>query len=435
MRHAKKYAVALAITTLLYNNCSGFKGVGSNVTNLASSAGSGGGGTTPPFPPATKGVDPNPTPTPKPLGTPVPPYPSTLTPVTTYPTKQAELPKYPSNFVVSDWVGVDPLPDDTKTAYFFPDDVGAFRFQCKPSHNLYDDPIVYPGQPGASHLHTFFGNSLTNANSTYQSLRTSGEGTCNGGPLNRSAYWMPALRIDDGDGNDLNDKVVMPDFVTIYYKTGPEEARMFARGMRMIFGYNMSDPSKSSGFTWGCIATKTSPGLPGTFRNLQEVAAAGCPAGSQLDARLSGPTCWNGQLDSPDHRSHLAFPQDSHLGYAACPATHPYHFPSFTLAAMFTVGPGGPAEIAKMYLSSDHMAGMAPMTPGSTFHTDWFGAWDDDIVAAWMMHSDADFRNNSSGNMGDGRGLIDPYGLPNANGYTSVLNNANPRIVDPPVHP
>jgi len=30
---------------------------------------------------------------------------------------------------------------------------GAFRFFCEFSHLAYDDPILYPGQQGAAHLH------------------------------------------------------------------------------------------------------------------------------------------------------------------------------------------------------------------------------------------------------------------------------------------
>jgi hypothetical protein len=131
----------------------------------------------------------------------------------------------------------------------------------------------------------------------------------------------------------------------------------------------------------------------------------------------------------------MAYPQNTNLGYFACPADHPYSFPEFTLGATWTVGPGGPAEIMKMYLSSDRMANMPDMTPGSTFHTDWFGAWDDDIAAEWMVHSDADFRNSSAGVFSDGRGLIDPFQKTGMFGYNNLLNDANPRLVDPPVKP
>ena len=97
-----------------------------------------------------------------------------------------------------------------------PDVVGAFRFICTAGQVLPDDPIVYPGQPGKSHLHQFYGNDAANASSTYASLRASGGSTCNKGPFaaNRSAYWMPAML-------DASGEVVKPQFVAIYYKRRP----------------------------------------------------------------------------------------------------------------------------------------------------------------------------------------------------------------------
>src|SRR5919201_4749448 len=35
--------------------------------------------------------------------------------------------------------------------------------KCGFSHDAPDDPIVHPGQPGASHLHSFIGNTTTDA--------------------------------------------------------------------------------------------------------------------------------------------------------------------------------------------------------------------------------------------------------------------------------
>ena len=45
-----------------------------------------------------------------------------------------------------------------------------FYSNCRFSHSSEDDPIVYPGQPGRSHSHTFFGNKSTNAFSTVARL-------------------------------------------------------------------------------------------------------------------------------------------------------------------------------------------------------------------------------------------------------------------------
>src|ERR1041385_2867738 len=46
-----------------------------------------------------------------------------------------------------------------------------FYANCRFSHTNMDDPIVYPGEPGRSHHHTFFGNASTDASSTLASLR------------------------------------------------------------------------------------------------------------------------------------------------------------------------------------------------------------------------------------------------------------------------
>jgi len=74
-----------------------------------------------------------------------------------------------------------------------------FRFLAAPSHYLKDDPIVFPGQPGVSHLHMFFGNTQADAYSEVGTGNTNdllikGASTVQGGKgANPSAYWMPAL--------------------------------------------------------------------------------------------------------------------------------------------------------------------------------------------------------------------------------------------------
>ena len=57
----------------------------------------------------------------------------------------------PSNFNISDELINVPLPKSAA-----PDVVGAFRFVCTAGQVLKDDPIVYPGQPGKSHVHQFY---------------------------------------------------------------------------------------------------------------------------------------------------------------------------------------------------------------------------------------------------------------------------------------
>ena len=80
------------------------------------------------------------------------------------------------------------LPQPTSRA----DLVGVnFVESCRFSHRSPDDPIVFPGKPGASHDHTFVGNRSTNASSTFGSLRSSGT-TCMRA-ADTAAYWVPTL--------------------------------------------------------------------------------------------------------------------------------------------------------------------------------------------------------------------------------------------------
>ena len=280
--------------------------------------------------------------------------------------------------------------------------VGAFRFICNASHLSYDDPIVYPGQPGKSHLHQFFGNTGTDAYSTYSSLRTTGSSTCNS-PLNRSAYWMPAM---------LNDKaqVIKPDYISIYYKRRPKSDPMckligaggcvdLPRGLRFVFGYNMLNPAATptGAAYFNCQGTGAISGHYNTLPTAQK----NCPVTAQLGAIISAPECWDGKnLDSADHRSHVAYSAYIGQSYAQCPATHPYVIPTFTMGAWYSQG----LVAEPWHLSSDEMPGMT-MTPGSTLHADWFGGWDSTVMSMWASNCVDKLLNCSGGDLGNGKQL------------------------------
>jgi hypothetical protein len=290
-----------------------------------------------------------------------------------------------------------------------PDTVGAFRFVCQPGQISYDDPIVYPGQPGKSHLHQWYGNTAANASSTYGSLRTTGDSTCVN-ILNRSAYWMPAML--DGKGH-----VVRPDYVTIYYKqfpAGSKECTTVAalgctdlpRGLRMIFGYDMvsGKPATGSGY-FDCNGPTAKSGH---YETITE-AMQNCPPGegNRLGGIINAPQCWDGKrLDSPNHRDHVGYAMwrnfKDRTAYA-CDEEHPYAIPGFTMGAWYSVEKG--EDGSAWYLSSDDMPGMPRMKPGSSFHADWFGAWDDEIMATWMRNCIDKLLSCNSGDLGDGRGM------------------------------
>jgi hypothetical protein len=328
----------------------------------------------------------------------------------------------PSNFDINSELTSVPLP-----ASAAPDVVGAFRFVCSAGQVLNDDPIVYPGQPGKSHAHQFYGNTSANANSTYSSLRSNGQSTCMS-PLNRSAYWMPAML--DGKGN-----VVRPDHVTIYYKRRPASDPKCSltsgdtkaegncvplpNGLRFVFGYDMVTGSPPTGQTYFNCAGPTA--VAGHYPDLP-TALANCPAGqgNRVGAVIKAPDCWDGKnLDSPNHRSHVAYSDYGTWGYRKCPSTHTYVIPGFTLQAWWGVGAEDDTKLWS--LSSDSMRPDLPK--GSTFHADWFGAWDNVIMGMWMDNCINKLLNCSAGDLGNGKAM---------KMFAGFSWTANPRLVPVP---
>ena len=324
----------------------------------------------------------------------------------------------PNSELVPSW-GTGAIPPSAS-----PDVVGAFRFICNAGQLLKDDPIVYPGQPGKSHLHQFYGNTGANANSTYASLRGGGSSTCMS-PLNRSAYWMPAML--DGKGN-----VIRPDYVAIYYKRRPisdpivsdtanpkyeGQAVDLPNGLKFIFGYDMLTGKAPTGSLYfNCDGPGATQGHYPTI----PAAIATCPAGARIGAVVNAPSCWDGKnLDSPNHRDHVTYASYGSWGYAKCPSTHPYVIPDFTLQAWFTIAPGD--DLRQWQLSSDAMRPDLPH--GSTFHADFFMAWDPTVKKMWHDNCINRKLSCSGGDLGNGKQMKQ---------FAGFSYNANPRLVPVP---
>jgi hypothetical protein len=232
---------------------------------------------------------------------------------------------------------------------------GFFATLCRYSHQAPDDPIVSPGQFGKSHLHTFFGNVTTNADSTYDSLRA-GMTTCRTAE-DASGYWVPALFRDGVE--------IKPTAMKVYYRTGrhePDSVQALPPGFRIIAGDATATTSQGLRTTfWRCRGLRgpDAPGDPDAA-----TAPPTCPADSPLTLHVQFPECWDGvSLDSPDHKSHMAY---GRLGL--CPASHPVVLPTLSLIVHYPIT-GAPGTIA---LASGS---------GYSAHADFFNAWDQSFLA------------------------------------------------------
>jgi hypothetical protein len=223
--------------------------------------------------------------------------------------------------------------------------VAEFLADCPFTHRLPDDPIVFPGLPGGSHSHDFFGNVSTNAFSDYTSL-INASSNCNP-VIDLSSYWVPTLYV--------NNVAVPPTGVTFYYLGEGVRDDIVAQiqplpvGLRIVAGNAKATGPNDSIARWSCLHHNES-GAAKDFLT--------CPADSMLESYLDFPQCWNGRdLDSADHKSHMAYPVNG-----ACPAGYPVAVPKLRQVLRYPVT-GNPATF--------RLASGA----GYTMHGDFFNAW------------------------------------------------------------
>jgi hypothetical protein len=240
-----------------------------------------------------------------------------------------------------------------------PEDQGAFRVNCDYSHMNFDDAIVYPGQQGKSHLHTYFGNTGANFASTSESIRTTGNSTCNGGIMNRSAYWVPAM-IDTANGAPLR-----PEHALLYYKHSTVEK--FPTGLRMISGSMLRNTSVANSYErhqW----FECNEVYDGHKDNI--------PAcNGRVTMGVAFPECWNGKdLDSTDHKSHMAYSTNG-----VCPATHPRKLPTLWIIVHYITNG---SNTANWRLSSD-MYAKSGLNSGYSAHADVITGWDESFEQKW----------------------------------------------------
>lgn len=188
-----------------------------------------------------------------------------------------------------------------------------FQIRCQTSHMARVDPIVSPGQRSA-HMHEFFGNVSTNADSTYRSMIRAGATTCSA--LGDTAgYWVPTLMTRSG-------QVVRARTILLYYRGEVGE---------------------------------TTVAFPPDLRIVSPDSRVGANPSHFI---IKFPDCWDGiNLDSADHYSHMAKSRGR-----GCPASHPVRVPALTVVVRYPV-----QSVIGYSLSSGALSSM---------HADFWNTWD-----------------------------------------------------------
>lgn len=219
---------------------------------------------------------------------------------------------------------------------------------CAYSHSANDDPIVFPGSPGASHLHDFMGARTANANSTANSLISGATNCATNG--DHSSYWVPAL-YKNGNIRQLPGGTIK-DLLAYYINQGGP-VQPFPFGLRMVMGNaRATSPADNPGFQQGRIEFSCGPGT-----TKLSMPPSSCSTGT-LQLIFTFPNCWDGRnLDSADHLSHMAY------GGNNCPSSHPVRVPILKVFIRYGAGNG---NLLPVNLASG---------PYYTAHIDFFNAW------------------------------------------------------------
>lgn len=227
--------------------------------------------------------------------------------------------------------------------------VPEFNATCAYSHSRPDDPIIFPGMPGASHMHSFLGNKSTDAYATTRTLLANAGTTCRPAP-DLSAYWIPTLY--------QNDRVIEPKDVVVYYGsrlTDPSATVPFPQGFRMIAGdARLQGPTPA-----GSVNAFYCAGPGGEIGRSADGNWPVCASTAVLMFHLVFQDCWDGRnLDSPTHKAHVSYSYDG-----TCRGDYPVAIPNISFLIAYPTS----GSTAGFRLAS----GMA-----SSMHGDAFMAWD-----------------------------------------------------------
>jgi predicted outer membrane protein len=208
----------------------------------------------------------------------------------------------------------DPTPDANGSTGSFVSECGTPEAALRNSDNW----IAAPGTVnGAQHMHDYVGSVATDASTDAGDLLVS-ETTCE--LDNRSTFFWPVLRDtsqvgpddnQDGGGLDGNvGEIIEPAQIVMQFlgnPTGPVSP--MPQLLRVITGdaKAVTNGADNVQAQWTCRG----------FEDRATTQYPLCPDGSRLLRVLDFPSCWDGEnLDSEDHRSHMAF-ADEETG--ACP--------------------------------------------------------------------------------------------------------------------
>ncbi|CZT21443.1 related to glyoxal oxidase precursor [Ramularia collo-cygni] len=250
------------------------------------------------------------------------------------------------------------------------------------------DPLVAPGSI-ADHSHIVFGGGNFGQTTNYEDLAQCAEPDYNctscGVTEDMSAYWTPPLYFQHEDGTV--EMVPNVGGMLAYYLFYLDNLKPFPEGFQMIAGdptvRNFTGPFPDEQLSFwptdptdqfflqqraigvNCLNYGKTP-EPSLYRHEFPDKAymdANCVDGIRLE--MAFPSCGTGEKDSPDHKSHVAYP--SLVKEGNCPEGYDVHYPFLFYETIFATNQFA-GKPGKFVLSTGDPV-------GTSYHADFIMGW------------------------------------------------------------
>jgi len=249
---------------------------------------------------------------------------------------------------------------------------GTFTVNCKPLTIQRSDPIVNPGGPGG-HVHAIVGGNAFKRVMGPMDATKADSTSCDKG-IDHSNYWVPQLYHLRGDKMweivNFQGNAVYYQLRACNYTPGAKSCPIaaeqnppmaFPDGFRMVAGDPFRRTFNASDFAQNAVSI-VCLGEGGRYNGFPDHAC------DRLRAQVYFPSCWDGKnLDSEDHKSHMAYPAYGNYNGGVCPESHPVALFSIFFEFFFDTQPFPDMKLA--FANGD--------TTGYGYHGDFVMGWTD----------------------------------------------------------